>query len=60
MAEQIMWAVASRKRILSFSVKLTRREAIDAATTGRPWAWPDYERRGYRCIRVKVVEVQDA
>jgi hypothetical protein len=65
MSEQIMWAVFRKNgRVVQRSVQPTKRDSVYEATGGvstdlTDWYWKRLEARGYRCVRVRVTEVQD-
>lgn len=61
MAEQIMWAVKGPDdRILINTMDKTENWAKISFLGGSVDRWREFEAAGYRCIRVKVTEVEGA
>lgn len=59
-----MWAIKApwRREIATrFSVGRTRQKTIsefEKYFSGTSWTWPRLYRRGYRCVRVEVREIE--
>lgn len=61
MSEQIMWAVKARDgRILLHTMDKTENWAKINFVGGSAGRWPEFYDAGYRCVRVRITEVQDA
>lgn len=62
MAELKMWAIREpTDRLVPWTVRRTRREALDEwlyETRDPELQWRREQRRGYRCVRVLVTEIE--
>jgi hypothetical protein len=61
MSEQTMWAVKGADGIIDkATVRATERESINAFLPNQGICrWVRYVDHGYRCVRVRITEVQD-
>lgn len=56
------WAVKTPDgKLLPRTCDRTKEGAIDLLISGQQvfsYGWPDYHKRGYRCVKVRLVEVE--